>query len=610
MSSRELPANWIMTAATLQSIGLYLVYRALEDTSWLAETPVVSVPLVAVISSVPVLFMLLAENGLIKALLQRLAVIGGVIALLGAYLGSQAVPINEIRFQGLVASGAVILVLGLFHLSAYLKPNMQGLPYRYPTLFRQSWRSFLIPALAAAMTGLLALVMFLTAQLFKVIGIDMIEWLLRHAWFNFPLFGITFGLGLLTFRRLDTIIASITELLKGLLTLLLPLVVMVTVVFIASLPFTGLSAVWRTGSGTGLVLWLLAGVLFMTNAVYQDDVQASPYPVSLDAALRFGMLALPVLASIAMVGIYQRVAQYGLTVQRCWAIVATLMLTGFAVGYAAQVLFKGHRWRHGLAQVNTVMGICLIAILMLAASPALDFRKLSTSSQLARLDSGAVAIDDFDFRYLRQLARPGHLAIKSLREEYAGDQSVIALMDQQLASYELLAGVPPQSIWDNVVYRPAELGVPDEVRELISQMPFYPGGKAYLIQVDLNGDGDDYALLHPLPGRPGFSGTLFTLVENRWQRFSLQAINDGVLDASEVSALLENGEVKVVPAEFQALSVGGIRLQVQRYNGNFGFIGQANRILVNPDATPLIQRGEGSMSAVPMTPVPVAPSPE
>jgi hypothetical protein len=339
-------------------------------------------------------------------------------------------------------------------------------------------------------------------------------------------------------------------------------------------------------------------------------VQASPYPVSFDAALRFGMLALPVLASIAMVGIYQRVAQYGLTVERCWAIVATLMLTGFALGYAAQVLFKGHRWRHGLAQVNTVMGICLIAILVLAASPALDFRKLSTSSQLARLDSGAVAIDDFDFRYLRQLARPGHLAIKSLREKYAGDQSVTALMDQQLASYELLADVPQQSIWDNVVYRPAELGVPDEVRELISQMPFYPAGKVYLIQVDLNGDGDDYALLYPLPGRPGFSGTLFTLVENRWQRFSLQAINDVVLDASEVSAVLENSEVKVVPAEFQALSVGGVRLQVQRHNGNFGFIGQANRILVNPDATPLIQRGEGSMSAVPMTPVPVARSPE
>jgi hypothetical protein len=152
------------------------------------------------------------------------------------------------------------------------------------------------------------------------------------------------------------------------------------------------------------------------------------------------------------------------------------------------------------------------------------------------------------------------------------------------------------------VYRPAELRVPVAVRELISQMPFYPAGKAYLIQVDLNGDGDDYALLHPLPGRSGFSGTLFSFVENRWQRFSLQASDDGALDASEVSALLENGKVKAVPAEFQELSIGGVRLQVQRHSGNFGFIGQANRILINPDATPLIQRGEGSMSAVPMTP--------
>jgi hypothetical protein len=601
MDVRQLPANWIIGAATLQSICLFLIYRGLEEGAWLAETPVLSFPLIAVVVSLPLLFMLLVEDGFIKALLVRLTAVGVVIAGLGAYLGSQAMPVDEVGILGLAATGIISLIVGLFHLSAYLKANAEALPYRYPALFRQSWRSFLIPALAAAMVGLLALVMFLSAQLFKLIGIDVLDWMQGHAWFNLPVYGITFGVGVLTFRRLDTVIASITELLKGLMTLLLPLVLSITLLFLCSLPFTGLASLWQTGSGTSLVLWLLAIALFMTNAVYQDDCESSPYPAYLDAGLRYSMLALPVLAGIAVVGIYQRIDQYGFTVERSWAMVITAMLAGFSLGYAVQVLIKGDEWRRGMAQVNTVMGLCLVVALALTSSPALDFRKLSVWSQMSRLDKGEVAIDKFDFSYLQQLAKPGRLATLSLRERYAADASVIALMDQQSNDRQFTAQPLPLNIWDSVIYRPVEFNVPDAIREQISRSLTQDPSQPFLIQVDLNSDGvDDYALLQVVPGQSYIRGILFTYRGGKWGTFNLTGLAE-IGQSGDLIKQLREGGITAELGEFRNLLIGGIDLQVQQNAGSF-------RIFDQPGSAAINARGSaGTMFAQPMN-LPLAPS--
>lgn len=587
MDVRQLPASWILGAASVQSICLYLIYRGLEEETWLADTPVIAFPLIAVVVSLPLLFMLLVEGGFIKALLLRLGAIGVVIAGLGAYLGSQAMPVNEFGIQSLVATGIISLLVGLFHLSAYLKANAEGLPYEYPALFRQSWRSFLIPSLAVVMVGLLALVIFLSAQLFKLIGIDMLDWLLGHAWFNLPVFGVTFGVGLLTFRRLETIIASITQLLKGLMTLLLPLVLSITVLFLVSLPFTGLASLWQTGSGTSLVLWLLAIALFMTNAVYQDECESSPYPAYLDAGLRYSMLALPVLAGIAVVGIYQRINQYGFTVERSWAMVITAILAGFAFGYAVQVLIKRDEWRRGMAQVNTFMGVCLIVVLVLTSSPVLDFRKLSVLSQMSRLDAGEVAIESFDFSYLQQLAKPGRQALLSLRERYATDEAVIALMSQSNSYNPLVPSSSQLTVWDRIIYRPVKFSVPDAVRELIDRYPIPDPVQPFLIQVDLNGDDvDDYALLQAMPGQAYVGGMVFTYRDGSWLTLNLVSRADSEINGSELIKQLKEGEFRSELPEFRDLSIGGINMQVQLGTGGLRFFGQAGMISAQPMNSP------------------------
>jgi hypothetical protein len=95
-----------------------------------------------------------------------------------------------------------------------------------------------------------------------------------------------------------------------------------------------------------------------------------------------------------------------------------LILTLFAVGYVFGVLRRRDQWTLDLARVNTGMGLVVLAILLLANSPVLDFRKLSMASQLARVEAGEIELREFDFLYARShLARPGYLALTELKAQ-------------------------------------------------------------------------------------------------------------------------------------------------------------------------------------------------
>ena len=126
------------------------------------------------------------------------------------------------------------------------------------------------------MLGVAAL-LALWAMLFLVIDIKFFEELFSKDWFLFPVLAVAFGIGVFVFRRLTGVIDSITNLLAGLMQLLLPLVILIMALFLAALPVTGLEILWETGKGTSLLLWLNAAVLFFINSVYQTGRQA-PYP--------------------------------------------------------------------------------------------------------------------------------------------------------------------------------------------------------------------------------------------------------------------------------------------------------------------------------------------
>src|SRR5690606_11783677 len=100
---------------------------------------------------------------------------------------------------------------------------------------------------------------------------------------------------------------------------LLPLVAFILVIFLGTLPFTGLENLWDTGYASELLLWLAAVLLFFFNAVVAENDN-----LAMNAWLRrlvlLAIVLVPINSLLAGWALGLRVEQYGWTVERLWAL--------------------------------------------------------------------------------------------------------------------------------------------------------------------------------------------------------------------------------------------------------------------------------------------------
>ena len=425
------------------------------------------------------------------------------------------------------------------------------------------------------------LVLQLWASLFMLIGIDLFRELFRKDWFLFPVLGLAHGIGIVIFRNLTTVIDGITRLLRGLIMLLLPLILLVAVVFLATLPFVGLDALWSTQHGTALLLWLLAFALFFVNAVYQDGRGEAPYPMAVHRLVWICLLVLPVVAALALYGLSLRVGQHGWSVARCWGMLVWVVLTLYAVGYAVGILRRRDDWTVTLARVNTGIGLLVLALTLLVNSPLLDFRKTAVHSQLLRVESGSIERAALDVEYFaRELARPGHLALEALKEQAADDPDFLARIESALTS------PAPYLQSGNVIHplelRPADLEVPADLRAEIEALRVIgldmvtpegryvsPAARTFVFGVDLDQNGEtDYVVVQlleqPGTGEAGYrfhKAIHFYAEGERWQRRELGF--KGPTDVAGLYDALAEGDVELRPSRFRGLSIGGVELDTR-----------------------------------------------
>src|SRR5690606_39109521 len=119
------------------------------------------------------------------------------------------------------------------------------------------------------------------------------------------------------------------------------------------------------------------------------------------AALALAIVILP-LAVFAAVSMGLRLNQYGLAPERLWGLVAILVACAWGIGYWIALARGGRRgWTGKLRAANfrLALGGCVLALLL--ALPILDFGAISTRNQVARLESGKVTPERFDFTALR-----------------------------------------------------------------------------------------------------------------------------------------------------------------------------------------------------------------
>jgi hypothetical protein len=165
---------------------------------------------------------------------------------------------------------------------------------------------------------------------------------------------------------------------------------------------------------------------------------------------------------IAAYALWLRVEQYGWTVARIATAATTLVALTYAFGYAIAAIssLRGGVWMALLARVNVAAAFLVLGVLLLLFTPIADPARLAVNTQLARLESGAVRANAFDFDYLRQEGgRWGRDALNTL----ASDGSNLTIRKMAKAALE---GAP------------AATAGPEAKPDLSRTITAYPSGTA------------------------------------------------------------------------------------------------------------------------------------
>lgn len=596
----------MLALSLVQGLVLLLLWRAMTNETWPSQTPLVNFPLWTFSIAWPLLLLLSLEVGNTLRVVRLAGAFSAILVLLAVYIGWQATPFGEFPVGSMLAIFIATLTVACFKALMYMQQRAAGLPLTYEVLFAFSWRNFQVAMLAYTFVAIVAGLLALWAELFLVIGIEFFKELFSKDWFLFPVLAVAFGIGVFIFRSLTGMIDNITGLLAGLMRLLLPLVILIMVIFLAALPFTGLDPLWETGSGTSLLLWLNAAALFFINAVYQSGRQ-TPYPALVQRLLCPGIALLPVVSALALYGLYLRIEQYGWSVARCWGLSVAILLGLFSCGYLWGIIRRRWDWTGELARVNIVMGWVVLALMLLVNTPVLDFRSISLASQLARLERGEIELGEFDFSYLRyHLARPGFLETQTLLEQLRStDPELARSISMRIGLFKPDEKETP--LWEQIVFRPQGFEVPADLRELIEQGWSYHSAETsgqddeaapdeaveddagkidkrervyailrnldwrsrpVMIRVDLNNDGAfEYALIGS--DRHGYTdGVCFYLHGAVWHFKTLHNLSppdSGGKPEGDVTDLLHQGEIRMPATPFHDLQVGELRFWVSRY---------------------------------------------
>jgi hypothetical protein len=173
------------------------------------------------------------------------------------------------------------------------------------------------------------------------------------------------------------------------------------VLFVLSLPFTGLEPLWsQTKQTTPILLVCILGAFLLVNATIGPEEEEARPAWLRHSAMALAAVMLP-LGIVAAISIGKRIGQYGFTPDRLWAVVFVVIALATGLLYLAAIARRRLGWAADVrrANIGLALGVCGIALLL--ALPLLGFGAISARDQVARLESGKVSAEDFDWVALR-----------------------------------------------------------------------------------------------------------------------------------------------------------------------------------------------------------------
>lgn len=581
---------FLIVTGFLQGLGFYVLDRHMAGLSESAERAIG-------------LFLIITPTALMLAMRPASRARDLVVAFgLGAtFAGLYALLQNSTGVTGhgygLLGGYSLTAVVSAFILLCFHQAGRDGNPRAIPyqNLFQAAWSNLLLLTLAAIFIGVVFLVLTLWGQLFNLIGLTGFKRLFAKDWFCWPFYGAAFGLGIALLRELDTPILAARRLILASFRVLAVIVALAGVLFLLALPFTGLAPLWSTRHATPILLSMVIAFVIFVNGAVQDGSEPRVFWRPAALLVKAFLVMLPAYGMLAFYSSWLRVDQYGLTPDRVVALVLAGLAVLYGLAYAAAVLLRRRGWVEGLTTVNPRLALVAVAVGILVHIPGIDPVSLSARNQLERLQTGKVAVTDFDFGALKfQLGKPGLRALDrishdpklSAREDV---QSVLAdlskmtsINDWWQAQYKTRAGLRGKDLEKLVAdlarmpVFPSSALMPDGFYAALADLdPMAAKACAAsvragtdqtatqiphcaVILLDFNRDGyDDVALWQ---GYGNLSLYLWDAARNSYQRpIPLAAREPITLDT--IAAADKAGQIHTVPARVDNLMIGGARFE-------------------------------------------------
>jgi hypothetical protein len=580
--------TWRILIGLLQGLLLYLLYHAVQERAWPATQPLLCVPLMVAALFVPVL--LVSSLGHMNR--RQLLLWGGCAALLLAGLGyydawrvadlplavafrqEGAAYVPGLR-RSSFPSGQLLFfaAAGLFiaHSLVMAAVRDRRRIAAYSTHFDIAWKLGVQLAFSGLFTGVTWLVLLLGAQLFELVKLTFLTELMRKAWFAIPVTAFAFSWAMHLTDVRPAIVRGIRGLLLVLMSWLLPVTVLLVGGFLATLPFTGLAPLWATKHAASVLLVAAAAFVVLVNAAWQQGGESPARVVRL--AARAATLLLAPIVLIAIYALYLRVRDYGWTGDRVSAAACLLVATCYAAGYFYAGLRRG--WLPALATVNIAAAFVVIGVLLALFSPLLDPTRISVASQVARLESGKVKADKFDFVYLRFHGdRFGRAALERLERTASGPDA--ALVRRQIAGVRQMEYPGDR---DKLTLQQADLAAnlrvhPDGARLPESflrtdwtkkeDLSSYPeclrraGKRCDVFLLDVDGDGRTEVLLAAEAMQDG--DVIGQDAQGQWTRIATMSFPP--MDCVRMHADLKAGNVRVMAPVLSDIGIGDVRVRL------------------------------------------------
>ncbi|MBH0015283.1 DUF4153 domain-containing protein [Pseudoalteromonas sp. NGC95] len=566
----QLPKSFIIILAVLQAIALTFLYSSIENNVWPATNPTWLVSLITFSMSFPLLMLMTVNNNNIKTSLILILPFSLLLSLLGAYAGFQQEPQEYVSNNTLMSVFIFTSLIAGFKGLMYIQQFGSSENVSYSRLFKLSWRNFIIFGECWLFVLIFWGILNLGAALFDILDIKFFSELLRDEWFWIPTLTLAFAFASVIFRKLLNIEDNIAFLLQTLIKFLLPVLSVISLGFLATLPFTGLNKLWETGSGSLLVMWLQVLTLFFVNTVYKDDSSVRPYHMLLHRLVFISVALLPVYSVISAYGIYLRVEQHGLTVDRCWGILIWFLLACFSFSYLVGIITKRDNWLEPLSKINIVMGWVVLVSMLAVNSPLLNFQSLSTNSQIARLDADKVTIEKFDYYYFEHsLGRQGYLAMQLLKQKIeTSHPEQYAIIDRMYVNNEFALTLEHtvDDFIERSVFWPSQALIPQGLIEAVfSEQHFYDRNSLkehtyYFIGMDLNKDDElDFIVIDE--SNENISAYFWLFDMGKWRSRYMNVENPE--EIRYLKSMIDNNELSLVEPEYSNLKIGDVVFKVR-----------------------------------------------